>query len=64
MAWARGCSVNIETTHTIVIHIEDGICQNVYHLPDGWGYEVVDTDEHEGQEEALARLEELEGGEA
>ena len=56
--------MNIETTHTIVIHIEDGICQNVYHLPDGWGYEVVDTDEHEGQEEALARLEELEGGEA
>ena len=53
-----------EATHTIVIHIEDGICQNVYHLPDGWGYEVVDTDEHEGQEEALARLEELEGGDA
>ena len=51
------------TTHTIVIHIEGGICQNVYNLPDGWVYEVVDTDEHEGQREALARLEELEGSE-
>jgi len=36
----------------------------VYNLPDGWVYEVVDTDEHEGQREALARLEELEGGAA
>ena len=49
---------------TIVIHIEGGVCQNVYLLPDGWVYEVVDTDEHEGQEEALARLEQLEGGAA
>lgn len=52
------------TKNTISIHIEGGICQDVFNLPDGWGYEVVDTDEHEGQEEALARLEELAGGDA
>ncbi len=46
---------------SITIWIEGGICQDVFNLPEGWQYEVLDTDEGEGQEEAQERLDDLRG---
>lgn len=34
---------------SITIWIEGGICQDVFNLPEGWQYEVLDTDEGKGR---------------
>ncbi len=50
---------------TIAIWIEGGCCRDVFNLPEGWNYEVVDTDaddkteeEYDAVQERLAELEE------
>ena len=48
---------------TIAIWIEGGCCRDVFNLPKGWNYEVVDTDTddktEEEYDEAQERLEAL-----
>ena len=39
------------TAKNILIHVEGGLVVDVYGMPDGWTYEVVDMDVFDGGDE-------------